>query len=108
MEEQNNIAQNMNQGETPITQNVNTEIIKKSTNTTLFVIIVIIILAVIFFLGISQEKQINELDMQIMQKQEEIKNTDETVIKIEAQSESDSITDIEKDLNATNIDDLDL
>lgn len=97
MEEQNNIA-----------QNINTEPIKKSTHTTLFVIIVIIILAVIFFLGISQEKQINELDAQIMQKQEEIKNTDETVIKIEAQGESDSISDIEKDLNATNIDDLDL
>jgi flagellar basal body-associated protein FliL len=81
---------------------------KKSGKLTTIVILLVIIIAMLTALTMVNSKKEKEVDMQIMQKQAEIKASDETIKQIENLSTSDETTDIQKDLNATNIDSINL
>lgn len=87
-------------------QGVNPE--HKNNKTLMLLGVLIAILAVILVLNIKTNKEEAMIDAEIMQMQEEIRANDEITQQIEVQSSSDELRDIEMDLNATNIDSLDM
>jgi len=102
--EENTINNGLNKNP-QITQNDNT---LKSKNTSLvLLIILVIILVIILILNTQKHKQMTEVENQITQIQTDIRANDELTKQIETQGASDEITDIEKDLNAINIDTID-
>lgn len=97
---QANMGGNMNSNPMP-------PVIKKENSLMKLILALVLVIILALVINASERKQMDELDTQINEKQDQIKASDEQVKKIEVQSESDTIADIEADLNATNIDGID-
>lgn len=80
----------------------------KKSNSMVLIVVILIILAVFLVTNMMQNKKSDALDTEIMQKQAEIKASDLQAQALNAQSESDTTADIEKDLNATNVESITL
>lgn len=74
---------------------------------TVLVIVVVILLAAVLIANKVSERKGMELDMQISQTQAEIEASDSIAQSIKAQGESDDLSSIEADLNATNVNQID-
>jgi len=96
---QNNMGANMNSNSMPP--------VKKENSLMKLILALVLVIILALVINASDRKEMEELNTQINQKQSEIKINDEQVKKIEVQSESDTVADIEADLNATNIDAID-
>lgn len=77
--------------------------IKNEKNTMKLVIVLIIVIVMALLLNIKNKKEMDSIDSEIDQKQSEIKANDASVKILQTQGTGDEINDIEKDLNATNV-----
>ncbi len=79
-----------------------------SNKALLLVSVLIVILLIVLLMNIKKNKEEKAVDEQIMQAQAEIMANDQVTQELNVQGNTDELNDIEKDLNATNIDSLDM
>ena len=79
---------------------------KDEKDTIKLVIALILVIILAFILNITNKKRSEQLDIEIMQRQEAIKANDAQIQMLQKQDKSDEITYIETDLNATNINNI--
>jgi hypothetical protein len=103
----NNQMSQGNQGNMGTNMNSNSMPPKKENSLMKLILALVLVIILALVINASDRKEMEELNTQINQKQSEIKINDEQVKKIEVQGESDTVADIEADLNATNVDAID-
>ncbi len=103
---------NNNQGYNPAGMNMNNmqqgNNHSSSNKALILVSVLIVVLLAVLLINIKKNKEEKAVDEQIMQAQAEIMANDEVTQQIQVQGNTDELNEIEKDLNATNIDSLDM